>query len=154
MTKPTVGRIMWYYRGLRPSPAVANLAFIDDDQPCKADVCFVHGENLVNVLITDHMGNQTKGSVIPIIQDGSPYQIGIGETVSGYLMWMPYQIQRQKQDDARFPMFTTNTQLCEDNKGIDPQYEGGLVTKAQEQNDRDKFIQEQRTRVSHLSTGE
>lgn len=91
-TTPTVGRIMWFY---------SNDGFMvrcDSNQPFKADVCYVHDENLVNVAVFDHGGNRFQKIMVPIVQDGSPFAISSIECEAGYLMWMPYQISKAAAD--------------------------------------------------------
>lgn len=90
-TMPTVGRIMWFY---------SNDGFMVKcgAQPYKADVCYVHDENLVNVAVFDHEGNRFQKIMIPIVQDGSPFTTSSIECEAGYLMWMPYQISKAAAD--------------------------------------------------------
>lgn len=96
MTKPTVitptiGRRLWYWpssydRGTRlekPSTIIE----ANSTQPCDAGVVCVHGDRLVNLLVTDHNGNTHKRTSVTLYQPGDT----ITHTDGGYAVWMDYQ---------------------------------------------------------------
>lgn len=90
MIKPTIGRKVWFW----PSSAVY-AAFLTDpnpvsNQPWDATVIAVHGDRLVNLRVTEHLGNTYALEKIPLIQDE--------DTVSGsqFATWMPYQVKQAK----------------------------------------------------------
>lgn len=44
--------------------------------PCHAVVAFAHSDALVNVLVTDHFGNQRSRHKIPVLRDGATPEAG------------------------------------------------------------------------------
>ena len=82
--KPTIGRRVWYYR----HPGEDAVQY-DIYQPFDAAVIFVHNDNLVNLLITDHAGNVFPKHNVELVQpDDQQPRLG------GYCTWMPYQIKQ------------------------------------------------------------
>lgn len=86
MIKPTIGRVMWFW----PHKIKRK------DQPEPAIVCWVHGDNMVNLVAFDEDGGMNAEHSVPIVQDGSPYIVGD----SPYCEWMPYQIGQAKKHEA------------------------------------------------------
>lgn len=100
---PTIGRRCWYW----PSDydqGIANLgahpesviSVCDPAQACDAGVVMVHGDRLVNLLVTDHIGRTHRRLSVVLMQEGdAPLPPG-----SAYAAWMPYQQGQAKKDDA------------------------------------------------------
>jgi hypothetical protein len=93
---PTIGRRLWYVPstydrgGMTSKPETIIEA--SSSQPCDAGVVFVHGERLVNLLVTDHNGNIHKRTSVTLYQPSDTITL----TDGGYAMWMTYQ-QEQAQ---------------------------------------------------------
>jgi hypothetical protein len=99
MIKPTVGRVVHF----RPSEAdcammnvfgvgplsVGPLSPQDEPggaaQPLRADVVFVWNDHMVNLLVTDHIGETYIRQRVPLRQDDDPVPPG------SYCEWMEYQ---------------------------------------------------------------
>lgn len=77
MIKPTIGRVMWYW------PVKDKRG----DQPLCALVCYVHGDNMVNLAVFNADGSGGGTTSVPVVQEGSPHTVGD----SPYCEWMPYQ---------------------------------------------------------------
>lgn len=73
--KPTVGRVV-YYRDHEMS-----------DQPCAAQIAYVHSDDVVNLSVLDRFGVQH--SRTSISRGEGNYQWD----------WMPYQVQKAKAGD-------------------------------------------------------
>jgi len=80
VTKPTIGRVVWY-RDVELS-----------NQFCKADVVYVHNDTCVNLSVFDATGAHHQRSSVPFWQ-------GAAEQCPQYsCCWMPYQqVQHAKQ---------------------------------------------------------
>lgn len=76
MIKPTVGRVVWFYKFASGSGHKGPLA---------AHVAYVHSDSMVNLMVIDENGNPRPESSVCLIQDDAD--------VSGcdYCCWMPYQ---------------------------------------------------------------
>lgn len=87
--KPTNGRIVWY----TPTNDGDDDAILQLDalQGLTAQICHVHDDFKVNVLITDSEGDTHYRGEILLVQPK-----GKKPTSGGYVEWMPYQ---QKQAD-------------------------------------------------------
>ncbi len=83
---PTVGRVLHFYPGPFPDPRMA----IFGDQPMRADLCFVHNDNLVNVIVNDHAGTAFPMQKVQLVQDGEP------NPGREHVIWMPYQVGQAK----------------------------------------------------------
>lgn len=92
---PTIGRRLWYIPstydrgGMQTKPSTIIEA--SSTQPCDAGVVFVHGERLVNLIVTDHNGNTHKRTSVTLYQPGDDIPVD-----GGYAVWMTYQ-QAQAQ---------------------------------------------------------
>lgn len=80
---PTVGRKVWYYPGGSQSQAAG-------DQPCSADVVYVHSDRMVNLGFRHHNGVANSATHIQLVQPGDPAPFG------PFCCWMPYQISHAK----------------------------------------------------------
>lgn len=92
---PTIGRRLWYIPstydrgGMLDKPS--SIMQATSDQPCDAGVVYVHGERLVNLIVTDHNGNTHKRTSVTLYQPGDDIPVD-----GGYAVWMTYQ-QAQAQ---------------------------------------------------------
>ncbi len=77
MIKPTVGRVVWYWR------ATADLK---NDQPYAAIVTYVHGDSLVNLVAFSKSGNMEAHDDVSLRQPEDPEWI-----TTPFCEWMPYQ---------------------------------------------------------------
>jgi len=78
MIKPTVGRVVLYYRH-------GKTQFDANEQPEAATVAYVHSDTMVNLSVVDHNGVQFATTSVFLYQ-------GEGDRPeSSYAEWMPYQ---------------------------------------------------------------
>ena len=77
MIPPTIGRKVWYRS--RPGDG----AVYDANQPFDATVVHVWSDECVNLVISDHQGNQFVKTSVTLAQDR--------EAQPGECEWMPYQ---------------------------------------------------------------
>jgi hypothetical protein len=74
MIKPTIGRKVWFF----PSGP--------ESGPLDATVVCVHSDNLVNLVVFDHVGEMSAPRSVQLLQDDdTPYG-------GSYATWMPYQV--------------------------------------------------------------
>ena len=76
MIKPTVGRVVWFYKSVEGQGHKGPLA---------AHIAFVHSDILVNLMVIDENGNPRPETSVRLVQEGDkppPYN---------YCEWMPYQ---------------------------------------------------------------
>lgn len=78
MIKPTVGRVVWYWP-VGPKSKEAG------DQPCSAQVAYVHSDRSINIGFFDHHGHACAATSVPLVQEGDVYPSG------PFAEWMPYQ---------------------------------------------------------------
>lgn len=86
MIVPTVGRRVWYR-----SNGADNLLYALGDQPFDAGVVFVHHDRMVNLQVSDHLGNLNSRPQTKLLQDDDPIPEG-----EPYAEWMPYQKQQTR----------------------------------------------------------
>ena len=96
---PTVGRKVWF----RPNGSMQKMPCADGrvvlpefcsiEQPMDATVIFVHGPRMVNLDITDHIGQRFVARSVTLLQDGD----FIPDT-GFYCEWMPYQTAQAKKE--------------------------------------------------------
>lgn len=86
MIKPTIGRVMWYW------PQKSSRG----EQPLCALVCFVHGDDMVNLAVFEPDGGHRATTSVPVVQEGSRYTAGD----SPYCEWMPYQLGQAAKTEA------------------------------------------------------
>ena len=96
---PTVGRKVWF----RPNGSMQKMPCADGrvvlpefcsiEQPMDATVIFVHGPRMVNLDITDHIGQRFVARSVTLLQDGDC----IPDT-GFYCEWMPYQTAQAKKE--------------------------------------------------------
>lgn len=63
------------------------------EQPMDATVIFVHGTRMVNLDITDHIGQRFVARSVPLLQDGD-----LIPDTGFYCEWMPYQTAQAKKE--------------------------------------------------------
>lgn len=87
---PSVGRKMWFFasevhevsKGMAPPPGVINMA-----APFDATVIYVHGPDMVNLRVTDHVGTVYTRASVPVADYDESYRHGVRNVAA----WMPYQ---------------------------------------------------------------
>ena len=85
MIKPTVGRVVWFYK------------WVSGDQhkgPLAAHVAFVHSDSMVNLMVIDENGNPRSETSVSLVQEGAPVPQG------NYCEWMPYQKGQAAKTEA------------------------------------------------------
>jgi hypothetical protein len=88
---PTIGRRVWYRpsdydRGLLAVKPDTVIQASDKTQPCDAGIVYVHSENMVNLVVTDHNGHVHRRPSITLISPDEPAPQG------AYATWMPFQV--------------------------------------------------------------
>lgn len=91
---PTIGRRVWYWPSTydrggmldKPSTIIEG----NHTQPCDAGIVCVHGDRLVNLIVTDHNGNAHKRTSVTLYQPGD----NISHVDGGYAVWMDYQVKQ------------------------------------------------------------
>ena len=76
MIKPTVGRVVWFFKYV---PGQGHKG------PLAAHVAYVHSDSMVNLMAIDENGNPRSETSVYLRQDNSEYP------PSNYCEWMPYQ---------------------------------------------------------------
>lgn len=89
--KPTIGRVIWYYRKA------------DQTHPNVGLIAYVHSDTLINVGGFDHDGDPFKATSVPLVQP-TETERGLGVTsvpVHGHFAtWMPYQKGQAAKTEA------------------------------------------------------
>ncbi len=94
LISPTVGRVVCYFPAKnetycpddgRSIVSQQRMAFMGA-QPMAAQVVYVHGDRLVNLLVTDHVGVTHIRCGVPLVQDGDVYV-----SDNAHAEWMPFQ---------------------------------------------------------------
>lgn len=87
MIKPTVGRVVWYYKYVEGQGFKGPLA---------AHIAHVHSDSMVNLMVIDENGNPRSETSVPLEQEENDAHIG------SYCCWMPYQKgQAQKTEELQ-----------------------------------------------------
>lgn len=85
---PSVGRKVWFRPNNTYMPHPQGPLVIDSEQAMDATIVFVHGIDRVNLLVSDHLGDQSTLKNITLRQPGC-------DTPTGhYCEWMPYQLAK------------------------------------------------------------
>lgn len=96
---PTVGRKVWYWPSASDKTGPVPMTQ-QTGQPLDATVIAVHGDYMVNVLVTDVMGRQFPVLSCEMVQPGgTPRTDANGQVMGRYVEWMPYQ-QTQAAKEA------------------------------------------------------
>ena len=77
MIKPTVGRVVWFYKHVEGQGHKGPLA---------AHVCHVHSDSMVNLMVIDQDGNPHAETSVNLVQE-----ISNEAPKFDYCTWMPYQ---------------------------------------------------------------
>lgn len=87
MIKPTVGRVVLYYRH-------GKMQFDANEQPEAATVAYAHSDTMINLSVVDHNGGQFPATSVFLYQ-------GDGERPeSAYAEWMPYQVGQAAKTES------------------------------------------------------
>lgn len=86
MIKPTVGRIVWFWRSGYEGRCLGA------DQPMAATVAFVHDDRRVNLSVTDHAGCVLPVDNVQLVQPGDDHP---GNS-RPWCQWMPFQVGQAK----------------------------------------------------------
>ena len=86
---PTVGRKVWFRRNGAYKEGMVELG---STTPMDATVVYVWEPDMVNLLVTDHVGNQFQINNVTLVTPDHP-----GVT-HWYCEWMPYQIGQAKKE--------------------------------------------------------
>lgn len=90
-TLPTVGRKVWF----RPNSYMpSGMVQLGMDTPMDATVIYVWGPDMVNLLVTDHVGNQFPIQSVKLVHPDDPLPSW------SYCEWMPYQIGQAKKAEV------------------------------------------------------
>ena len=89
--KPTVGRMVWYYRPNRSEIGRA------EDQPLAAIVTCVHDGQHVNLAVFSAVGKLKPTLNVQLLQEGDKLESG----KDGFAAWMPYQIGKAEKTTAK-----------------------------------------------------
>ena len=85
MIKPTVGRVVWFYRYVLGQGHKGPLA---------AHVCKVHSDKMVNLMAISEGGVPSSEPSVELVQEG-------GEAPqANYCAWMPYQMGQAAKAEA------------------------------------------------------
>lgn len=93
---PTVGRKVWYWPSASDKTGPVPMTQ-QTGRPLDATVIAVHGDHMVNVLVTDVMGRQFPVLSCELVQPGeTPRANADGQVYGRYVEWMPYQVGQAK----------------------------------------------------------
>lgn len=85
MIKPTVGRVVWFWRDVKET----------QHQPFAASISFVHGDRMVNLGYLDHNGTHKAATSVHLVQAGDEAQ-----PTTYFCEWMPYQQGQAAKTEA------------------------------------------------------
>ncbi len=98
---PTVGRKVWFRLNgsMQKLPCADGRVVLPElcgiEQPMDATVIFVHGNRMVNLDITDHIGQRFVARSVTLLQEGD-----LIPDTGFYCEWMPYQTAQAKKEQA------------------------------------------------------
>lgn len=84
MIKPTVGRVVWFYKWSQGQGHKGPLA---------AHVCKVHSDSLVNLMVIDEQGEPRAETSVRLVQESEEIPD------RDYCGWMPYQVGQAKKTE-------------------------------------------------------
>lgn len=82
MIKPTIGRKVWFWNVEK------------HEQPEDATICYVYGDSMVNLRVTDHQGVSRAETSVSLKQPEDT------EWSGRYAEWMPFQVGQAKAQEA------------------------------------------------------
>lgn len=85
MIKPTVGRVVWFYKYVEGQGFKGPLA---------GHVAYVHSDMCVNLMVIDENGNPRSETSVPLEQEENDAHIG------SYCTWMPFQKGQAMKNEA------------------------------------------------------
>lgn len=86
MIKPTIGRQVWYWGTVEERE--------DNLQPQAATVCYVHGDDRVNISVLSHKGEYFFVEFAKLLQDNEK------PVAPSFCEWMPYQKGQAVKNEA------------------------------------------------------
>lgn len=93
MIKPTVGRVVWFYRdGISQ--------FAAGSQPEAAIVAYVHSDEMLNLMVVNSAGLPESKTSVPLLQEEHFSSDDTRAWPSSFATWMPYQIGQAKRHSA------------------------------------------------------
>lgn len=108
---PTIGRRVYFW----PSGQIRHaFAALDASKPLEAGVVFVHNDGLVNLSVTDHLGQTHAAQNVPFVQNGGLKPPG------HYAAWMPYQVAQQQTASQPVQQANLEKQLAAEAKSAHP----------------------------------
>lgn len=85
MIKPTIGRVVWFYKYV---PGQGHKG------PLAAHVCAVHSDRHVNLMVIDEVGVPRGELTVTLVQENEECP------AADYCCWMPYQIGQAAKTEA------------------------------------------------------
>jgi len=85
MIKPTVGRVLWFYK---------YAAGAGHKGPLAAHIAFVHSDTMLNLMVIDEGGNPRPESSVRLVQENEECP------QSDYATWMPFQTGQAAKTEA------------------------------------------------------
>lgn len=87
MIKPTVGRVVWFYKYVSGAGSHKG--------PLAGHVAFVHGDDMLNLMVIDENGHPRSETSVLLLQDDSQVVPN-----RDYCTWMPYQKGQAAKTEA------------------------------------------------------
>lgn len=88
MIKPTVGRKVWYWPSANDKTGPVPM-YQQAGQPLDATIIAVHGDRMVNVLVTDTMGRQFPVLSCELLQPGDEPRASVDGHIIGRYVEFP-----------------------------------------------------------------
>lgn len=95
LTKPTIGRKVWFWPNSQASTEAGAIDVYDEKQALDATVVCAWSDRLVNLSVTDHGGRVHSVRSCTLRQEGDPLP------TSRYCEWMPYQVSQAKAGETK-----------------------------------------------------
>lgn len=85
MIKPTVGRVIWYFKAGSSS----------ESRPLAGLIAYVHSDTMINAGVFDENGVPFSVTSLPLLQEGDKIP-----EVGPWAGWMPYQVGQAKKAES------------------------------------------------------